>query len=1215
MRSGLCLGVGIAALLIASCLMVQPAYGQAFSFPAGGFTATNVCQNSNSPASSCQVLTNGSPRLPQVTSSGALRLTSANQNQHGSAWFFMQQPLANGFTTAFQFQISKTNICSGCSFPADGLAFVIQNDPAKTGALGYVGNGQNIAYGNNDVSTASGPGQAILNSLAIELDTYDNSNYADPNGNHIAVQSCGPNNSSTLSPNSADHGYICANGVSANLGLQSLPSGLSLSDGNIHTITVNYLPPGTCASGCNNLTVYFDSTQILQTTVNLATQLNLTSGSNAYVGFTAATGSLVQNNDIVSWSYSQWPLSPITVTQPVQPTTPTNFNYTSSLSAVSDYSQSGLPSSSFNSLFMQGTVQTITDQQFSDLVANTPFQGSSCQHQFIGTDANGNNQYACVTTTDLCTSSSSSTPAGANCLGTTGPLINVSNTYNLDPTQKAFLMAPGYIMGKDNALSCGASADNTCKGLTSVFTGITGDSLTTTGHTNNFNSVLVPIFGSVQPSTSLTTNPPLNSAWTNASSLTVNFSGIDVVPSNNTGGPATLPSVVSIFYSASGANVPSPASNTITGASGSVTIPITTAGATTITYASTDSANIQETVFTNNGTTVTSASPTFTFNVDLTPPTLSCTAPATSLGWQNANVSFPCSASDSGGSGLVGPSTYNLGTTVPAGSETNNATVPALTISDVAGNQASQGPFGPYKVDLKPPVISGLTVSPASPVFGQQVTASFTCADGGSGVVQCGPSGSATFAAIASYSTTTNVDSSTGTHTFTVLAQDAVGNASTPVSVTYTVGQSTPVLTWTPPAAITYGTALSAGQLDAISSVPGTFAYVPAAGTTLGAGPQTLSVTFTPTDATDYTTATASVQIMVNRANPTLTWASPAAITYGTALGAAQLNATASVPGTFAYSPAAGTVLHAGTQTLSVTFTPTDATDYNPATTSVTLQVNQAGTVITWPPPAAITYGTPLGAGQLDATASVPGTFVYSPGLGTYLMPGTRMLSVSFTPSDATDYTNATSTVSITVLQASSTTTITTVSPNPVAPGIPVMVGVAVTGSTNITSPSGTVMVKASTGESCSANVAAGGCSLTFATSGTRTITATYSGDSNFIGSTSSGTVQVSVGDFSITATPTSETIPSGQNAVFTITLKSIGGLTGTVMLTCSGGPPSSTCSVSPSTDTLQSVPETATVTLIPSKNVTHGTFSLVFTGTYGNGVLQHSTTVSLTVK
>ena len=72
------------------------------------------------------------------------------------------------------------------------------------------------------------------------------------------------------------------------------------------------------------------------------------------------------------------------------------------------------------------------------------------------------------------------------------------------------------------------------------------------------------------------------------------------------------------------------------------------------------------------------------------------------------------------------------------------------------------------------------------------------------------------------------------------------------------------------------------------------------------------------------------------KATPTITWATPADITYGTALGATQLNATASVPGTFVYTPAAGTVLNAGAaQTLSVTFTPTDAANYTTATATV----------------------------------------------------------------------------------------------------------------------------------------------------------------------------------------------------------------------------------------------------------------------------------------
>jgi hypothetical protein len=154
----------------------------------------------------------------------------------------------------------------------------------------------------------------------------------------------------------------------------------------------------------------------------------------------------------------------------------------------------------------------------------------------------------------------------------------------------------------------------------------------------------------------------------------------------------------------------------------------------------------------------------------------------------------------------------------------------------------------------------------------------------------------------------------------------------------------TPQITWPTPAPITFGTAVSATQLNATANVPGTFVYSPAAGTILSAGAQILSVTFTPTDSTDYTTAAASVVLAVNQAVPTLTWSAPAPITYGTALSATQLNATANVPGTFAYSPAAGTILSPGSQTLSVTFTPNDTTDYTTATQTVPLTVNPSTT-------------------------------------------------------------------------------------------------------------------------------------------------------------------------------------------------------------------------------------------------------------------------------
>ncbi|HVA51251.1 MAG TPA: FG-GAP-like repeat-containing protein, partial [Pirellulales bacterium] len=240
-------------------------------------------------------------------------------------------------------------------------------------------------------------------------------------------------------------------------------------------------------------------------------------------------------------------------------------------------------------------------------------------------------------------------------------------------------------------------------------------------------------------------------------------------------------------------------------------------------------------------------------------------------------------------------------------------------------------------------------------------------------------------------------------------------------SVTVNVNQATPTINWATPAAITYGTALSGTQLDATANVPGSFSYSPAAGTVLGAGQQALSVTFTPTDTTDYTTATGSVMLAVNQATPTINWPTPAAITYGTALSGTQLDATASVAGSFTYSPAAGTVLSAGQQPLDVTFTPTDSTDYTTATGSVMLAVNQATPTINWPTPAAITYGTALSGTQLGATASVAGSFTYSPTVGTVLGTGQQPLSVTFTPTDTSDYTTASGSVMLVVNQATPT--------------------------------------------------------------------------------------------------------------------------------------------------------------------------------------------------
>jgi len=281
-------------------------------------------------------------------------------------------------------------------------------------------------------------------------------------------------------------------------------------------------------------------------------------------------------------------------------------------------------------------------------------------------------------------------------------------------------------------------------------------------------------------------------------------------------------------------------------------------------------------------------------------------------------------------------------------------------------------------------------------------------------------SGAATFVDSAAQLTASAIALPAGTAPLTGVYSSTSGQfaGATSSILNEVVNQATPLIAWAAPAPITFGTPLSPTQLDAVPSVPGTLTYSPLSGVVLPAGPQTLTVSFVPNDAVDYAATTAQVPITVNAAATTVTWANPAPITYGTALGAAQLDATASVPGTFTYTPALGSIPHAGLQTLTVAFTPNDSTDYTGSTGSVKIQVNQAIPLITWVTPAAITYGARLTAAQLDATASTAGTFTYTPALGALLTAGAQTLKVSFAPADAVDYTTANGSAQLQVNQA-----------------------------------------------------------------------------------------------------------------------------------------------------------------------------------------------------
>jgi hypothetical protein len=412
---------------------------------------------------------------------------------------------------------------------------------------------------------------------------------------------------------------------------------------------------------------------------------------------------------------------------------------------------------------------------------------------------------------------------------------------------------------------------------------------------------------------------------------------------------------------------------------------------------------ITATLTPTDSTDYTAASSSVTLVVNQATPAITWPAPAaitygTALGAAQLNASSP----------VAGTFTYSsaAGTVLGAGSHTITATFTPTDSTDYTGASSS----------------ITLVVNQATPAitWGTPVAITYGTALGAAQLNASSP-----LAGTFTYSPAVGTVLGAGSHsiTATFTPTDSTDYTGAISSVTLVVNQATPAITWPTPAAIIYGTAIGAAQLDASSPVAGSLTYSPASGTLLGAGSQTLKATFTPADTADYTTATATVTLTVNQATPTIIWPAPVAITYGTALGGAQLDASSPVAGTFAYSPAASTVLDAGPQTLKATFTPTDTTDYAAATASVALTVNQATPAITWPTPTAISYGTALGAAQLDATSPVAGSFAYSPAAGAVLVAGSQTLKATFTPSDTTDYSTASATVTLTVNEATPTIT------------------------------------------------------------------------------------------------------------------------------------------------------------------------------------------------
>ncbi len=281
---------------------------------------------------------------------------------------------------------------------------------------------------------------------------------------------------------------------------------------------------------------------------------------------------------------------------------------------------------------------------------------------------------------------------------------------------------------------------------------------------------------------------------------------------------------------------------------------------------------------------MSAANYTFAFvngSLSITPATLTVTANTATKVYGQANPTFTDTITGfvNNDSSSVVSGSASLTTNATTASGVGSYTITAAIGSLSAANYTFAFVNGSLSIT---PATLTITANNATKIYGAALPA---LSASYSGFVDGDTSASLTTQP--TLTTTATASSPVGSYPIT-----ASGAADQNYSITYVAGsltlaQAKPIITWGTPSPITSGTALSSAQLDASANVAGTFSYGPAAGTVLSVGTQTLSLTFTPTDTTDYTTATDSVQLVVNSTNniaTTITGSSSGSLYFGQAL-------------------------------------------------------------------------------------------------------------------------------------------------------------------------------------------------------------------------------------------------------------------------------------------------------------------------------------------
>ncbi|PKL84744.1 MAG: hypothetical protein CVV22_11185 [Ignavibacteriae bacterium HGW-Ignavibacteriae-1] len=202
-----------------------------------------------------------------------IELTEAFEFNLGAVWMKEKLSFKKDFFTEFKFNYTDGDNggMEETSLPgAGGLAFVILNE--FNPSLGE--QGDDIGY------------TGFRNSLAIEIDLFRNP--YDPNGNHIAIQSLGPE------PNTADHS-IKESTLAMNKNI------MLLEQDSVYYVRIAY------NYALKRLNIYLNNERMFTEPVltlddiDLPEYLSLEDGEFGYVGFTSATGRAFQVHNINDW--------------------------------------------------------------------------------------------------------------------------------------------------------------------------------------------------------------------------------------------------------------------------------------------------------------------------------------------------------------------------------------------------------------------------------------------------------------------------------------------------------------------------------------------------------------------------------------------------------------------------------------------------------------------------------------------------------------------------------------------------------------------------------------------------------------------------------------------------------------------------------------------------------------------------------------------------